>query len=246
LTSARALPLGKTGGVTACPTIVTERLILRPFREEDLGAFTATLTAEPVRRSLHLPNDFGRIEAWLQMAMWLGQWALRGTGHWALEERRTGSFVGRAGLHRPERPDWPGVEVGWTLHPEHWGKGYATEAGRAAIEYAFEAQPELAALYSVILPENARSQAVARRLGFTFQEDRVFAFFPDLPHGIWRLERATWEQRQSTRTHDTNEGGDPACWLHQLCPGCDAVLEGPTCWRCGWRSSEGQPPTTST
>ncbi len=172
-----------------CPTIETERLILRPFTEADLDAYTAMLQAPAVRRSLHLPDDVGREQAWLQMAAWLGQWQLRGTGQWALEEKSTGAFVGRAGSHRPERADWPGIEIGWTLHPDHWGMGYATEAGAAARDHAFAAH-DVDALYSVILPENTASQAVARRLGFTPWQERTFAFFPTMPHVIWRLHRA--------------------------------------------------------
>ena len=87
---------------------------------------------------LHIPESLDRSDAWQQMAWFLGQWELRGTGHWALEEKNSGQFVGRAGLHRPERHDWPGVEVGWVLHPDYWGKGYATEAGAAAVRYGFE------------------------------------------------------------------------------------------------------------
>jgi RimJ/RimL family protein N-acetyltransferase len=174
--------------VAKCPTLETERLILRPFAETDLDAYTAALQSEPVRRSLHLPDDVGREQAWAQMAMWLGQWLLRGTGHWALEERKTGAFVGRAGLHRPERADWPGVEVGWLLHPDHWSKGYATEAGARSVEYAFDVLG-VAEVFSVILPENEASQAVARRLGFTLQGEKVLAFFPAAAHGIWRRGR---------------------------------------------------------
>ena len=140
----------------AQPMLFTERLVLRPFEERHLDAYTALLQAEPVRRSLHLPEDVGREEAWRQMAMWRGQWELRGTGQWALEERATGAFVGRAGTHRPERADWPGVEVGWALHPDHWGRGLATEAAAAAIDHAFTT-PGASELWSVILPETARS-----------------------------------------------------------------------------------------
>ena len=61
-------------------------------------------------------------------------------------------------MHWPERADWPGIEIGWAFHPRHWGKGYATEAGAASVEYAF-AHHDVDALYSVILPENKRSQA---------------------------------------------------------------------------------------
>jgi ribosomal-protein-alanine N-acetyltransferase len=141
-----------------------------------------------VRASLYVPDDYGPENAWQQMAMWLGQWQLRGTGQWALEEKATGTFVGRAGSHRPERDDWPGIEIGWALHPDQWGKGYATEAGAAAVEHAF-ANHDVDALYSCILEENTASQAVAKRLGFTPWEKRTMKFFPLKPHMIWRLPR---------------------------------------------------------
>lgn len=172
----------------SCPTIETERLILRPFREEDVDAYTAMMQTSQVRASLHLPDDVGRYDAWLGIAQWLGQWELRGTGQWALEEKVSGAFVGRTGTHRPARDDWPGIEIGWTLHPDHWGKGYATEAGAAAVEFAF-AYHDVDAVYSVILPENAASQAVAKRLGFTLYETRALSHFPSMVHGIWKLPR---------------------------------------------------------
>ncbi|MEC7608388.1 MAG: GNAT family N-acetyltransferase, partial [Actinomycetota bacterium] len=55
-----------------------------------------------------------------------------------LEDKESGALIGRAGLNNPEREDWPGVEVGWALHPDKWGLGYATEAGAESIRYAFE------------------------------------------------------------------------------------------------------------
>ena len=183
--------------MSRCPTIETERLLMRPFAEADLDAYTAILQSEPVRSAFHLPETIGRWDAWSQMAAWLGQWELRGTGHWALEEKATGSLVGRAGLHHPARDDWPGVEVGWTLHPDHWGRGYATEAGRRAIGYAF-GDLDLDRVCSVILPENARSIAVAQRLGFRLSEERVISHFPSAPHGIWWLDRAAWPSRRAT------------------------------------------------
>src|SRR6266404_249205 len=101
---------------------------MRPFREDDLDAFTAVLQAPEVSASLHAPG-VTRDQAWLGMAQQLGQWELRGHGQWALEEKASGALVGRAGMHFPERADWPGIEIGWALHPDHWGKGFATEAG---------------------------------------------------------------------------------------------------------------------
>ena len=164
---------------------------MRPFAEGDLDGYTAILQSEPVRAALHLPDTIGPFDAWSQMAAWLGQWELRGTGQWALEEKATGSLVGRAGLHHPARDDWPGVEVGWALHPGCWGRGYATEAGRRAIDFAF-GDLHLDRVCSVILPENARSIAVARRLGFRLGEERVLSHAPSMPHGIWWLPREDW------------------------------------------------------
>ena len=172
----------------ACPTLETNRLVLRPFRDDDLDGYFAVLDSPEVRRSLHLPDNLDRSDAWQQMAWFLGQWVLRGTGHWALEDRTTGVFLGRAGLHRPEREDWPGVEVGWVLHPDYWGRGYATEAGAEAIRYAFD-ELDLERIYSCILPENVQSQAVARRLGMELLEERTMAYFPSAPHGIWSRAR---------------------------------------------------------
>jgi RimJ/RimL family protein N-acetyltransferase len=187
--------------MTACPTLLTERLILRPFEETDLDAYTDLLTTPEVRRSLRLPESFSRREAWSGMALWRGQWELRGSGHFAVEERATGRLVGRAGLHRPEADDWPGLEVGWALRSEVWGRGYATEAGAASLAYAFDVMGE-AEVFSVILPDNRRSQAVARRLGLTRTEDRVLSSYPAEPHGIWRVERRHWQESPMSRGRD--------------------------------------------
>jgi RimJ/RimL family protein N-acetyltransferase len=177
--------------MTACPTLVTERLVLRPLVESDLDSYTDMFRTREVRVSLHLSEAFTRRDGWLAMAQWRGQWELRGSGQWAVVERSSGEFVGRAGLHRPELHDWPGLEVGWVLHPSHWGKGYATEAGARSMAYAFDV---IGAdeVFSIILPENQRSQAVARRLGLTLIDERVLSSFPESPHGIWRMGRERW------------------------------------------------------
>jgi len=181
-----------TWPVTACPTLSTERLTLRPFRADDLVPLHAAMTTPEVRASLHLPDDFSVGDAWRALTTFAGLWELKGLGQWALEERATGRFVGRAGLYwRPEE-DWPGVEVGWMLDPGCWGAGFATEAAARAVRYGFDELGE-EALFSVILPENTRSAAVARRLGYLPGEERRLSNFPQLPHVIWRLDRAAWD-----------------------------------------------------
>jgi len=171
----------------ACPTLETERLVLRPFRDDDLVDYFAMMDSPEVRAALRIPDEQGLYEAFDDMAAWLGKWELRGAGYWALEEKSSGRFVGRAGLHRPERHDWLGVEVDWTLHPDQWGRGYATEAAAAAVCYGFEQLGEKR-LFSCILLDNYRSQAVARRLGFELIEERVMSMLPAEVFGIWALD----------------------------------------------------------
>jgi RimJ/RimL family protein N-acetyltransferase len=165
---------------------------MRPLRAGDLDRFHAIMARDEVRYSLRLPDGFSREEAWRSMTSHAGLWELRGVGQWALDERGSGRFVGRAGLYWRVEPDWPGVEVGWMLDPAAWGQGYATEAGARAVRYGFDEVGE-DALYSVILPGNTRSEAVARRLGFIPFDERVLSFFPTEPHVVWRLDRSTWE-----------------------------------------------------
>ena len=107
----------------------TARLRLRQLGEADLDAL-ARLNADP-RFMRHLGPPMTREDTWRQLAMLLGHWTLRGYGMWAVELKATGSLIGRLGLHRPE--GWPGLEVGWALDPDHWGRGLATEGGRAAL-----------------------------------------------------------------------------------------------------------------
>jgi RimJ/RimL family protein N-acetyltransferase len=147
-------------------TLETERLRLRMFREEDFAPY-AQICADPeVMRYLADGKPLTGAEAWRQMAMILGHWQLRGYGLWAVEERATGALLGRIGLFNPE--GWPGLELGWALGREHWGKGYATEGARRALRYAFDElkQPHI---ISLIRPENAASIRVAERLGETLE-----------------------------------------------------------------------------
>jgi RimJ/RimL family protein N-acetyltransferase len=143
-------------------TIGTERLKLRPFVEADLDAY-AQMCADPeTMRYIGVGATLSRSDAWRSMAMFLGHWQLRGYGMWAVEDKRTGTFLGRIGLHNPE--GWPELEVGWLLDRAHWGRGLATEGGRAAMTFAFD-RLNLERISSVIHPQNAASIRVAEKLG---------------------------------------------------------------------------------
>ena len=139
----------------------TERLVLRMFRESDTDAYAEMVGDPEVMRFLG-GQPVPRAEAWRNMAMVLGHWQLRGYGMWAVEEKAGGEMVGRVGCWNPE--GWPGVEVGWTLRRRFWGRGYATEAARASLGYAFTTLGQTRVI-SLIAPENANSIRVAERLG---------------------------------------------------------------------------------
>jgi RimJ/RimL family protein N-acetyltransferase len=144
----------------------TKRLILRPFVEADLDAYARFCADAETMRYLGDGRPLARWEAWRQMALFLGHWQLRGYGLWAAQDRTTGALVGRIGLYNPE--GWPGLEVGWLVDRALWGRGLATEGGRAALAYAFR---ELDAdhVISIIRPENRASIRVAEKLGMVFE-----------------------------------------------------------------------------
>jgi RimJ/RimL family protein N-acetyltransferase len=148
------------------PELETERLTMRGFREEDLDELAAISADPEVTRWVGDENGLTREETWRRMAYFVGHWELRGCGQWALVERASGKLVGRAGLLRPE--GWPGLEVGWLVAREHWGHGFAPEAGRASMEWARE---ELGAdhIISLIEDSNDRSARVAEKLGMTVE-----------------------------------------------------------------------------
>jgi [ribosomal protein S5]-alanine N-acetyltransferase len=148
------------------PTLETKRLKLRAFTLADWAPYSAMHADAAFARYLG-GKPLSRQEVWEEIAVILGHWRLLGYGLWALECRRTGELVGRAGLLNP--PGWPDVEVCWALAPGFWGQGFATEAARAAVQWAFECAG-LDRVISLIHPDNLASEAVARRLGETFRE----------------------------------------------------------------------------
>jgi len=140
----------------------TERLRLRAFHGGDLEEY-ARMCADPeVMKYIGTGVTLTRAESWRSMAGILGHWKLLGYGMFAVERRDTGQLIGRAGFLDP--PDSPGFELGWLLGREHWGRGFAVEAARRALAYAFD---ELGRdrVISLIRPGNHRSIRVAEALG---------------------------------------------------------------------------------
>ena len=147
-------------------TLETERLVLRPFREDDLDAMAAIWSDPEVMQHIGEGNTRDRAASEALLARLGRHWDEHGFGLWAVMERGSEQPVGWAGLSIPSfLPEvLPAVEVGWLLGRSAWGKGYATEAASAASAYGFEVL-HLDRLISLVYLENTRSAAVAERLG---------------------------------------------------------------------------------
>jgi RimJ/RimL family protein N-acetyltransferase len=145
-------------------SLVTARLNLRMFHEDDLDAYADMCADDDVMRFIGVGGPVGADVAWRQMALFVGEWVLHGYGMWALEERTSGRLIGRAGFLNPH--GWPACEVGWLLARDAWGHGFAFEASKAAIAYG-RAHLGISELISLIRPDNQRSIALAHRLGAT-------------------------------------------------------------------------------
>ena len=146
--------------------LLTGRLELRRWREEDLEAYAAIMAKPEVRKYLGDGQPLDRASAWRQIAMLVGHREFRGFTQSAVIERATGRLIGRGGLWRPE--GWPDLEVGWVLDPAAWGHGYARELGSASRDYAFDVL-RAEHLISLIDPANAASIRVAEAIGSTLE-----------------------------------------------------------------------------
>jgi len=161
--------------------IRTERLLLRAWRDEDLEPFAA-LNADP-RVMEHMPGVLDRAASDETAARIRRGFAERGWGLWAVAVPGVAPFIGFTGL-QPVPFDahfTPAVEIGWRLSRESWGRGYATEAARAACAHAF-GEIGLDAIVAMTVRANVRSWSVMERLGMTHSPDDDFDH-PRLPEG---------------------------------------------------------------
>ena len=142
------------------PTLESERLTLRGWRESDLDGFASIMADEAYSRFIGGP--LSRDAAWRGIALFIGHWSLRGFGHFALEDKSSGAFVGYCGPWFPF--GFPEREIGWALVPSVQGKGYATEAARRVRDYAYGTLGWSTAI-SLVAVDNAASRRVAERLG---------------------------------------------------------------------------------
>jgi ribosomal-protein-alanine N-acetyltransferase len=172
----------------------TERLVLRRWDEADLEPFAA-LNSDP-ETMRYFPSMLSREQSDALAREISRVIEQEGWGLWAVEVLDGPHFVGFVGLNEPrfEAHFTPAIEVGWRLARAHWGHGYATEAAKAAIDFGF-GELDLQEIVAMIAPANARSRAVAEKLGMSrnaaddFDHPRI----PDGPlrrHVLYRLQRS--------------------------------------------------------
>lgn len=183
------------------PTLTTERLLLRPWRPEDREPFAA-LNADPEVAEF-LPRPITREQSDELVDRTEAQFVEHGYGLWAVEVPGEIPFAGFVGLSLPtfEASFMPCVEVGWRLARESWGRGFATEAARAALRFGFT-EVGLDEILSFTVPANLRSRRVMERLGMQrdpaldFQHPRLAEGDPLRAHVVYRLPRSRWKQAQ--------------------------------------------------
>jgi RimJ/RimL family protein N-acetyltransferase len=153
---------------TLVPTVETERLVLRGHRRDDF-AECAALWADPVVTRYVGGRPFAADEVWTKLLRYVGHWAVVGYGYWVVREKASGRFVGEVGFADFQRdivPSFDGApEAGWVLAPWSHGKGFATEAVRAAIAWLDRALGPARTVCMIDL-DNAASMRVAAKCGF--------------------------------------------------------------------------------
>jgi RimJ/RimL family protein N-acetyltransferase len=179
------------------PTLTTDRLVLRDWRDDDLPAFRRLTADTEVMR--YFPKTLAPDESDAMATRIRANLARDGFGFWAVSRRGQDDFLGFVGLSRVPfvAPFTPAVEVGWRLGRAGWGQGFATEAARAALAFGFTTLG-LPDVVSFTVPDNRPSRRVMEKLGFTHDGAHDF-LHPRLPpghplalHVLYRLSFERW------------------------------------------------------
>ena len=171
--------------------IETERLVLRPAEVADLDRWAEMMADEESAR--YVGGVQQKAMVWRSLMTQAGAWTLTGVAMLSVVEKSSGQWIGRVGPWQPF--GWPGTEVGWSLHPDAWGKGYAVEAARAMMNYAFTALGWTDIIHCID-PSNTRSQRVAERLGSSNRgPGRLPAPYEHALVEIWGQTREQWRSR---------------------------------------------------
>jgi RimJ/RimL family protein N-acetyltransferase len=174
----------------------TDRLILRPVSTSDLDDLV-DLHADPVVRKVFGVMTREEIAEWIARSE--REWVERGHGRAGVFDRESGAFLGRSGLRYWAQFDE--VEVGWVLDPAARGRGVATEAGRACVDWGFR-DLDVSYLTAMIAPDNSASIAVAERLGMTPLREDTLLGEPVVVYAVRRADPQLEEEPLNPRSGD--------------------------------------------
>ena len=217
-------------------TVETERLVLRPWTEDDLDPLAA-IFAEPAFWHYPFRRGFSREETEVFLHRQFDHWSAHGYGSWAAELKDSHRLIGYIGL---ALPTWlpqvmPAVEVGWRLHPHYWGRGLATEGGRASLRFGFGALG-LDRIIAIVMPENAPSRRVMAKLGMV-EASTTWDTVREVDLEIHEIAGGDWAVRNAHEWFEVNSGWAPpdddelAEWLADgVCRCPDDCLVTPEGW----------------
>lgn len=171
--------------------ILTDRLRLCDWRADpsEVDALHAVLSDPETMKLWPKPFDREGCAEWIEHTR--GIYAARGFGRWAVELRETGEVIGDCGLNPSTVGDWSFIDLGWILHADHHGRGYAIEAARAIATHAFGALG-LRELVAHMAEDHHASRRVAERLGMVFSHAAPYAPNLNKTHLFHRLTAADW------------------------------------------------------
>jgi RimJ/RimL family protein N-acetyltransferase len=177
----------------------TVRLVLRPWEAADARRLVE-IFADPGVTEFPWGRPLVPSEVLNLLADWLRHWETQGFGLWAAVDRASSEVIGPVGLSLPMfLPEvLPTPEVGWRLHPDWWGKGLATEAATAALDYGFD-ELHLDRIVSAPQPANERSCRVAERLGMRLV-DRAMHATRQLAVLVYEITAEEWRERRADVT----------------------------------------------
>ena len=171
-------------------TVTTERLLLRPFEMDDRPAYEQIRAKPEVAR--YLPGGVAAAEhaaerARQTMQVFTQHWQEHDFGPWAIIEKQTAGLIGHCGLRF--LPEFDAVEVLYALDTLAWGKGFATEAAQAALDYGWT-ELDLQKIIALALPENSSSRRVMERVGMRYVKNVTFLGYDVVYYELQRPQSA--------------------------------------------------------
>jgi ribosomal-protein-alanine N-acetyltransferase len=175
------------------PTLQSERLLLRPLRENDIVPLQHIMGKPDMLRYFPNQEPPATDKVARLIASQIEHWNRCGYGWWAVDFGQDGEFIGWAGLqYLPETDE---TEIAYLLDSSYWGRGLGTEAARVGVRYGFE-EIDLDQIVAIVHPENIASQRVAQKAGLVFTIESVYFGMDCFRYELSRKDFDDWQLDQ--------------------------------------------------